>query len=47
MDMNDWLPCPYAASLISLATLIAAAMGFWIGRMREQLALLETLRPET
>jgi putative Mn2+ efflux pump MntP len=47
MNLNDWLPCPYAASLIGLATVIAAVLGFWIGRMREQLALLETLHPET
>jgi putative Mn2+ efflux pump MntP len=45
--MNDLLPCPYAATLIGLTTLVAAVMGFWIGRMREQLALLEVLRPET
>lgn len=45
--MTDMLPCPYAASLIGLATVIAAVLGFWIGRMREQLALLEILRPET
>jgi putative Mn2+ efflux pump MntP len=47
MNLNDWLPCPYAASLIGLATAIAAVLGFWIGRMREQLALLETLHPES
>ena len=45
--MTDMLPCQYAASLIGLATVIAAVLGFWIGRMREQLALLEILRPET
>ncbi len=45
--MNDWMPCPYAASLIGLSTIIAAVVGFWIGRMREQLALLEAFRPET
>ena len=45
--MTDLLPCPYAATLIGLATVIAAVLGFWIGRMREQLALLEILRPET
>ena len=45
MDMNDWLPCPYIASLVGLATVVAAALGFWIGRMREQLALLEIFRP--
>lgn len=44
--MTDWLPCPYAAALIGLSTVVAAAMGFWIGRMREQLAMLELLRPE-
>ena len=45
--MTDLMPCPYAATLIGLATVIAAVLGFWIGRMREQLALLEILRPET
>ena len=37
--MSDWLPCPYAAVLIGGSTVIAAVIGFWAGRMREQLAL--------
>ena len=44
--MTDWLPDVYCAILISLSIVIAAAAGFWAGRMREQLALLEILRPE-
>lgn len=43
--MTDWLPDVYCAILISLSIVIAAAAGFWAGRMREQLALLEILRP--
>ena len=43
--MNDWLPCGYALSLIGLSMVIAAVAGYWAGRMREQLALLEMLRP--
>jgi hypothetical protein len=43
--MNDWLPCPYAAMLIGTSTVIAAVFGFYAGRMREQLALLELFRP--
>ena len=43
--MTDWLPDVYCAILISLGIVIAAATGFWAGRMREQLALLEILRP--
>ena len=45
--MTDLIPCPYAAILIGGSTVIAAVIGFWVGRMREQLALLEVLRPET
>ncbi len=44
--MSDWLPCSYAAMLIGISTVIAAAIGFWAGRMREQLALLEMFRPD-
>ena len=36
-----------AALLIGATTVVAAAVGFVAGRMREQLALLETFRPET
>ena len=45
--MTEWLPCPYAGLLMGICTVIAGAIGFWAGRMREQLALLETFRPET
>ena len=45
--MTEWLPCPYAAMWIGGSTVIAAVIGFLAGRMREQLALLEILRPET
>lgn len=45
--MTEWMPCVYAAMLIGGSTAIAAAIGFWAGRMREQLALLEMCRPET
>lgn len=45
--MTELLPCPYAAALIGVSSVGAAILGFWIGRMREQLALLEILRPET
>ena len=47
LDWTNLLPCPYAAMLIGLTSAVAAGFGFWIGRMREQLALLETLHPET
>jgi hypothetical protein len=39
--MTDWMPCLYALVLMGLA----AAVGFWLGRMREQLALLEMCKP--
>ena len=45
--MTGLIPCLYAAFLIGASTAIAAVIGFWAGRMREQLALLEILRPET
>ena len=45
--MTELIPCLYAAMLIGGSTAVAAAIGFWAGRMREQLALLEILRPET
>ena len=43
--MTEWLPDVYCTILISLGIFIAAAAGFWAGRIREQLALLEMLRP--
>ncbi len=45
--MNDWLPCLYATTLIGAGTVAAAILGFMVGRMREQLALLEIFRPES
>ena len=45
--MIDWLPCAYASVLMGVCTVIAGTLGFWVGRMREQLALLETFRPDT
>ena len=45
--MNDWLPCLYAATLMGVTAVAAASIGFVVGRMREQLALLELFRPET
>jgi hypothetical protein len=44
--MTDWLPCAYAAMLMGASAVIAGAIGFVAGRMREQLALLELFRPE-
>ncbi len=43
--MTEFLPCLYAALLIGLGAFAAAAAGYVAGRMREQLALLEMLRP--
>jgi hypothetical protein len=39
--MTEWLPCLYALFLMG----VAAAVGFWLGRLREQLALLEMCKP--
>ncbi len=44
--MNDWLPCLYAVALIGGTSVAAAIIDFMVGRMREQLALLEMFRPE-
>lgn len=44
--MNDWMPCLYAAALIALGAVAAWAWGFWAGRVYEQRALSELLRPE-
>jgi hypothetical protein len=40
--MSDWMPCPLGLSYI----LIAAGLGYLAGCYREQLRLLETLKPE-
>lgn len=45
--MTDWMPCIYALALIAGGISTAGVVGFWLGRWREQLALLQTLRPET
>jgi hypothetical protein len=39
--VNAWLPCAYAVGLIGVGMLVAGAAGYWLGRYREQLALLE------
>jgi hypothetical protein len=39
--MTEWLPCLYALFLMG----VAATAGFWLGRLREQLALLEMCKP--
>ena len=44
--MTDLLPCDYALALIAGGLAVAGMVGFWLGRWREQLALLETLHPE-
>ncbi len=41
--MNNWLPCLLALGYM----LIAGIVGYGLGRMREQLHLLEILKPET
>jgi hypothetical protein len=41
--MSDWMPCPLALSYMALAAL----SGYLLGRWREQLSLLEALKPET
>lgn len=40
--LTNWLPCPYAATL----AMLASVAGYGLGRWREQLRLLETLKPE-
>jgi hypothetical protein len=44
--MTDWLPCLYAAILISSTGLIFAVIGYYVGRWREQMWLLEVCQPE-
>jgi hypothetical protein len=39
--MSNWIPC-----LLALGYMLAAStVGCWLGRKREQLALLELLKP--
>lgn len=44
--MNTWMPCGYAVGLMVVSAALALVVGYGLGRWREQLALLETLRPE-
>ena len=44
--MNDWIPCAYALSMIGIGMAVAAVASYLLGRWREQLYLLEVLRPE-
>lgn len=39
--MSNWMPCLLALSYM----LAAGVLGYWLGRKREQLALLELLKP--
>lgn len=43
--MNDWLPCLYATALIAIGSAFSVALGYWLGRWREQLWLLEICKP--
>ncbi len=44
--MSDYLPCLYALVLIISGIVGAAVAGFELGRWREQLSLLELLKPQ-
>ena len=44
--MTDWMPCDYALALIAGGMAASGMVGFWLGRWREQLALLEVFHPE-
>ena len=44
--MSDWIPCAYAVTLIGIGMAAAGAASYLLGRWREQLRLLEILRPE-
>ena len=44
--MSEWVPCAYASSLIGAGMAVAIVAGYLLGRWREQLHLLEVLRPE-
>lgn len=44
--MTDWLPCLYALLLIAMGCAFSSALGYRVGRWREQLALLEICKPE-
>ena len=39
--MSNWMPCLLALGYV----LAASVVGYWLGRKREQLALLELLKP--
>lgn len=44
--LEYWLPSWYASIWILASMAIALVAGYELGRMREQLALLEVMRPE-
>jgi membrane protein DedA with SNARE-associated domain len=44
--MSNWLPCLYATALIAIGSAVSAVAGYWLGRWREQLWLLEIFKPE-
>jgi hypothetical protein len=44
--MSDLLPCLYALTLIICGAGAAAVIGFRVGRWREQLSLLELMKPD-
>ena len=39
--MSNWMPCLLALGYM----FVASVVGYWLGRKREQLALLELLKP--
>lgn len=44
--LDYWLPSWYASIWILVSMGIALVAGYELGRLREQLSLLEVLRPE-
>lgn len=45
-EFDTFQPCLYALSLIGIGSAVSALAGYWLGRWREQLSLLEICRPE-
>ena len=43
---DDWIPCAYALSLIGIGMAVSGVASYLLGCWREQLRLLEILRPE-
>ncbi|WP_283770161.1 hypothetical protein [Variovorax sp. PCZ-1] len=41
--MSNWMPCLLGIGYV----LIAGLLGYWLGCFREQLRLLEIMKPET